>query len=228
MNFTYEKFFKLLKENLLIILAGGIICCAAAFAYSKFVIDPVYYSQAMVGIQSERQANQTNPTLEVNYARTIVQSYIVILDTNNFFQQVYQSIPEEHKPESVEALRKNTSLTIYNNTEVIQVEYTSKDKDNVKYITAKIVENICNYEPLTQSYKATVSIYDSATEPKISNNNLTMYSAIGFILGMAVVFVIAFLRDMLDTRVKTVNDIKERYNLPVLGAIPTFKGKKIK
>jgi len=36
------------------------------------------------------------------------------------------------------------------------------------------------------------------------------------------------LKDMLDTHVKTVNDLKERYNVPVLGAIPTFKGKKLR
>jgi capsular polysaccharide biosynthesis protein len=113
------------------------------------------------------------------------------------------------------------------NTELIEIEYISKDKDNAKYITARIVENICSYPPLTQSYKATVSVAESATEPKVSNNNLMLFSVIGFILGMVIAFIIAVLRDMLDTRVKTVNDIKVRYNLPVLGAIPTLKGKKI-
>jgi capsular polysaccharide biosynthesis protein len=228
MNFTYEKFFKLLKENLLIIIAGGILCFAVAFAYSKFGIEPVYYSNAKIGVKSETKTTQANPTVEVNYARMIVDSYIVILDSHDFYEQVYQSMSAEYRPESPEKLRKNTSLTPKDNTEVILVEYNSKDKEHAQYITAKIVENICAYEPLLKSYDATVILYESATAPKISNNNITMFSAIGFILGMVIVFIIAVLRDMLDTRVKTVNDIKDRYNLPVLGAIPTFKGKKMK
>lgn len=228
MEFTYEKFFKLLKEHLLVILAGGILCFAAAFAYSKFVIDPVYYSQSKIGIQSEKQLSQTNPTVEINYARMIVYSYLEILDSHDFFEQVYQSIPDSYKPKSDEELRKNTSLTIKDNTEVIQIQYNSTDKDSVQYITSKIVEKICTYTPLTESYKANVSVYESATDPEISNDNITLYSAIGFVLGVVIVFIIIVLRDMLDTRVKTVNDLKERYNLPVLGAIPTFKGKKFK
>ncbi|HOJ47994.1 MAG TPA: Wzz/FepE/Etk N-terminal domain-containing protein [Bacillota bacterium] len=228
MEFTYEKFFKLIKEHLIVILAGGILCFAAAFAYSKFMIDPVYYSQSKIGIQSEKQISPANPTVEINYARMIVSSYLEILDSHDFYEQVYQSIPDEYKPSSPEELRKNTSLTIKDNTEVIQIQYNSTDRDKVQFVTSKIVEKICTYTPLTESYKANVSIYESATAPKVSNDNITLFSIVGFVLGIVIVFVIVLLKDMLDTRVKTVNDLKERYNVPVLGAIPTFKGKKLR
>jgi capsular polysaccharide biosynthesis protein len=229
MDFTYEKFFKILKENILLIIAGGLICFAAAFAYSKFAVDPIYYSDAKILIKSQKlQATQMSPTTELNYARMIVDSYLEILDSHDFYEQVYQSLPEEYKPNSPEELRRNTSLAVKDNTEVIQLEYKSTNKDQVQYITAKIVNNIGSYNALTQSYRATVEITESATVPLVSNNNLTLYSTIGFLFGMILIFMIAVVRDMLDTRVKTIKDIKDRYDLPVLGAIPTFKGKKIK
>ena len=36
------------------------------------------------------------------------------------------------------------------------------------------------------------------------------------------IVLIIFLRDLLDTRIKTEEDLVERYDLPLLGVIPDF------
>lgn len=227
MDFTYEKFFKILKDNLLLILAGGFLCFGIAFAYSKFCVPPEYYSDAQIIIKTDKQ-EENNTTGSLNFERTIVNTYLAILDSNDFYENVYNSLPEEVKSNyTVNKIRNQATLTTVDRTEVIKICFTSTNKEDVKLVTTKIIENISTNFALTEKYGTNVLITESANEAEISVDSTRVYSAVGFILGMAIVFIIAVLREMLDTRVKTTKDIRERYDLPVLGAIPSFKGKKM-
>jgi len=228
MNITYDKLFKLIKENLLVILAGGILCFGIAFSYSKFYVNPVYYSDAKIIIDSEKNS-EIKTAADLTLARSIVDTYIEILNSNDFYKQVHSSLPDDIKPQyTPSTLKDNATLSVVRNTEVIQVSFKCLDKKHTQLITSKIVDNIGTYFNLTSKYQTYVNVTDSAHEALVSQVDITRYSVLGFILGIALVIIIVVLRDLFDTRVKTTKDIRERYNLPVLGAIPTFNGKKIK
>jgi capsular polysaccharide biosynthesis protein len=228
MNFTYEKLFKILRDNLIIIIAGGVLCFGIAFAYSKFLIDPVYYSEAKIIILSN-DANPDATVGNINANRMLVDSYLAILDSNDFYKNVHKNLPDDIKPlYSVSRLKSGTSFSPSNNTEVIRLQFKTSHIDSPKTVTETIIESINSHFILHTQYQTSVTVVDSATESRVSGDRTRLFSVIGFIIGMAAVFVVAIIREALDIRIKTVKDIVEKHNMPVLGAIPTFKGKKIK
>ncbi|PKM63188.1 MAG: hypothetical protein CVU97_01710 [Firmicutes bacterium HGW-Firmicutes-21] len=228
MNFTYEKFFKILKDNLLLILAGGVLCFGIAFAYSKFLVDPVYYSESNIKIQSNVQ-NPSATVGDINAARMLVDSYLVILDSYDFYEKVHQSLDADIKSRySISQIKSWTSLSPRNNTEIIRVYFKCPDSKYAKPVTEKIIENINSHFEYFTDYDTSVLVIETARDARVSGDRTKLFSIVGFIIGMAIIFVIAVIREVLDIRVKSVKDIVERYDMPVLGAIPTFKGKKIK
>lgn len=228
MNFTNEKLFKILKDNIILILACGVLCFGIAYAYSKFFVKPVYFSESKIMIESDRLST-IDSTAELNLARQMVYTYIEILDSNDFYSTVYDSLPADVRDRyTVTSLKDSSTLTIQDETEIIKVSFKCQNKDDAQLVTSAIVSNIDSYFNLSSKYNTSVWITESAKAASVSEDKTVLLSVIGLLFGMALIYIIEILREALDIRVKTVKDLVERYDLPVLGSIPAFKGKVIK
>lgn len=225
MNFTNEKLFKIFKDSIILILACGFLFFGIAFAYSKFFVKQIYYSESKFTASSG--VSKIESAGELNLARQLVNTYIEILDTNNFFTVVHDNLSQDIQNKYSIVQLKSWATFSSTNTEIIKVYFSCPDKEYTQQITSKIVEMVPNYLNAS-SYNVSCWTVENALEGKLSNNKTIQLSIISFILGMALVFVIAVLREMLDIRVKNVKELVERYDVPVLGAIPAFKGKVIK
>ena len=68
---------------------------------------------------------------------------------------------------------------------------------------------------------ATLSVADRAPEPSVpARPKPTLYTLVAAILGLAIGLGVAFLRDRLDRRLRTSDDVEERFDAPVLARIP--------
>ncbi len=57
-----------------------------------------------------------------------------------------------------------------------------------------------------------------------SGPSRTMYVAVAFLAGLFVAVAIVVLLDMLNTRVRSAEDVEELLGIPVIGRIPAMKG----
>ena len=76
-----------------------------------------------------------------------------------------------------------------------------------------------------RSGKVLLGIYhvETSTEPGrggLVSPNLTTNVMLGAVIGAAVPYVIALVYFLLDTRIKTEDDVKNRFAYPILGQIP--------
>ncbi|HBR30661.1 MAG: Wzz/FepE/Etk N-terminal domain-containing protein [Eubacteriales bacterium] len=227
MEITNEKLFKILKNNLILIIACGVLFFGIAYAYSKFFVVPTYYSESKFTIKSEATSD-INTTADLTLARQLVATYIEILNSDNFFKVVHEELPDAiSKKYSVKQLREWTTFSPVGNTEIIKLNFSCPDKEYAQPITAAIVSSVSMYFN-SSSYDVSCWTTEDATEARLSSDKTVIYSVIGFVFGMILVYIIALLREILDIRVKTVKDLMDRYDLPVLGSIPAFKGKILK
>ena len=60
----------------------------------------------------------------------------------------------------------------------------------------------------------------SPTAP--SSPNVLMNSAVGGVVGLVIAVIIVLLRSLLDNTVKSEEELKDRFDVPVLGKIPDF------
>ena len=122
-----------------------------------------------------------------------------------------------------EELKKNVTVKLVEDTELIQITVTNRNALDAKNIANKIAEIFS--DRIKEIYKINnITIVDEAeeaTEPY--NINHIRDLAIFMVIGLVVAVIYVLLLNMLDTTVKTPEDIEQTLKLPVLAAIPVYE-----
>ena len=70
-----------------------------------------------------------------------------------------------------------------------------------------------------------VSVVDQATAPlNPSGPKRTLYVAVAFLAGLFAAVAIVVLVDMLNTKVRSAEDVEELLGVPVIGRMPALRG----
>jgi capsular polysaccharide biosynthesis protein len=217
---SLSQLLKLIRKNIILILLCAIIGFVGAFSISKFLIPKTYVSTVKLYVSApETSQNSTSDINALNYAQKVVNTYIEMLQTNSFYQKVIDECKLNY---SIEDFKKQVAFSSLNDTEVFQAQVSVHDPNEAK----TIADAITKLAPTTISQlkeNASLKVVDSATLPdKPSSPNTILNSIIGLILGIACSVIFVLLRDVLDVRIKSEDDILEKYNIPILASIPAF------
>ncbi len=223
MEISLKDLFLLLKKNLIFLICCSLAGCAVAFLFFRFMVKPTYVSNVELYVytkESSAPAENYNSLNDLNYAQKIVNTYIEMLRTNSFMKDVKENTNLNY---SIDDLKKMVKFTVLNDTEVFQVSVSSHRPEDAK----QIADTITNLAPQTiRSIKesALLKVVDSATFPASpSSPDVPVCSVVGFLCGAAVSIVYLLLKEMLDVRVKREEDLAAKYNIPLLGSIPSFE-----
>ena len=221
MEITLPQLLKLLRKNLAAIIACTLVAGILAFGISEFVIEKTYVSSVKLYVFTPASsANNGNENInELNYAQKVVNTYIEMLETNSFFENVEKKAGVDTP---LEQFKKTVAFSTLNDTEVFEANASAKSPEEAK----KIADAVSSLAPTTiAQFKegASLKIVDPATYPdKPSSPHVLMNTVIGLLLGLVLSVCWFLLRDSLDLRIKGEEDITEDYNLPVLASIPAF------
>ncbi len=161
----------------------------------------------------------------IGMERSFSSTYIQMLKTVNYSETVYNNLdPETQKRTSKEGIFYSMRVGNKNGTEIITVYVTSVDPG----LALKIAESV---EVSANDYlHQTFGVYkvDPVENARLSGVTAQGYKKnviVGFVFGALIAFVIAFIKDMYDYRLKSADEIIKQYNLPILGAVPSFNSK---
>lgn len=109
-------------------------------------------------------------------------------------------------------------------TRVITLQVTGHDPQgaaNVANALAKCVSDVAQQVMNVES----VNVIDEAPTPDLpSGPNRVLYVAVAAMAGLFAAVAIVVLMDVVDTRVRSAEDVEELLGLPVIGRIPEMKG----
>lgn len=154
---------------------------------------------------------------DLTASRNLVDSYIVILETRETLNDVidYAGVNLSYKD-----IREMISAAAVDNTEIFQVTVTSPDPqvaeqlaNAIGYILPKRITTII--EGTSAKVVEAAVVPSSPSSPSYAKNTV-----IGFILGMITVVAVIVIRQILDTTIRTEEDITQICKYPVLAAIP--------
>lgn len=97
----------------------------------------------------------------------------------------------------------------------------SDDIDRIKSVWQAVVDQF-NRQSLEKDHTGYSMQQLSPVQAELSFKRHLKFLGAGGIGGMLCLFGLVYLRSFLDTTVHTVNDIRDNFNLPILGAIPEF------
>lgn len=229
-QFTLENFIYVVKRRIVWVILIGIAAAALTAGVGYYFITPKYSSTAKLYVNMTRDQNNVLNQSELTVAKSLVSTYIVVIESDSVLGQVADEAGVDYTPSE---LRDNIKASSIANTEAFSVTVTDPSAKTAKKLADAIVK-IAPDEILRVVEAGSVKIIDSpkeAAEP--DDSGLKIYTAVAFIFAALVAFVIFFLTEVMDVTVYTEEDLAQSFDYPIIGTIPTFadadiggKGKK--
>ena len=201
----------------LIFIALGVI-------YTVGFTTPMYTSSTtllLAGSESggEETANSITTT-DITLNSKLVSTYSVLVRSKDVLSQVISNLGMDI---SWENLRNNVKVSSVEDTEVIEISVTTKNVED----SAKIANEIAKVftEKVAEIYNINnVHVVDEAeVEYTPSNINHKKDVIIFAFIGLVVAVIYVLIANMLDTTIKTAEDIEKEFKLPVLASIPVYE-----
>ena len=204
---------------ILIFMVIGII-------YSVGFVTPMYSSSTtlvLAGTTNSADQNQTAEAItsaDLTINSKLVSTYSVLVKSENILGQVISNLGINVDEEQ---LKKNVEVTSVEDTELIEITVSNENPEYAVRIANEIA-NVFKEKIAGDVYNINnVYIWDEAkmaTEPSNVNHlkDIVIFAFIGALV--AVMYVL--IANMLDTTVKTQEDIEKSIKIPVLASIPMY------
>ncbi len=214
------------KASLLIVIS--IICAIISFAATFLFITPKYQSSAMFYVNNNSlsvgDASFSISSGDLTTSRSLVESYIVILNTRETLNDVidYAGVDLEYLE-----LTKMISASSVNETEIFSVVVESKDPVEAKRI-ANAIAYILPRRISSIIEGTSAKVVDAAVVPvKPSSPSYPLNVIIGFVFGLVASASFFVLKEILDTTIRSEDDVNQSCKHPILTSVPdmTSSGK---
>lgn len=214
-----EIFYVLLynwKSIFLAMLVGAVILGA----YHTFLLKPSYQADAMIYI-TNTDSLITFSDLQLSAALT--EDYANIINSRTVLNRV---IDEMQLNLNFAELRKLVKVENPDSTHIIHIMVTCDDLELSRNIANALLNvGVHQIYQIIGSGEPTVIDYSEAEAVQDVTPGLFRFLAIGGLLGIFVVCAILVVRILMNTTMKTEDDIDRYLHIPVLAAVPYFKDK---
>ena len=187
--------------------------------YTIGFITPMYTSSTTLVLAtsgSENTQDATNVTLNSK----LVSTYSELVKSKKVLRQVIANLNIDVEEEE---LRKNITVSSVKDTELIEITVSNK---NPKY-SAQIANEIAKVfsEEVNEIYNINnIHVVDEAEiAENPSNINISKNVIIFAFVGIVISIVYVLVANMLDTTVKSAEEIEKDYGIPVIAAIPLME-----
>lgn len=210
-------------QILLIVLIFAVI----GVIYTMGFVTPMYSASTTLVLASSAKNDNlpdtgitTSTATEVTVNSKLVSTYSELVKSKNILRQVISNLNMKIEEDT---LRKNITVSSVKDTELIQITVKNEKPSYASQIANEIAKVFT--EKVKEIYKIeNVQIVDEAEVPdEPSNINHKKDVAIFALIGLVVSVGYVLLLNMLDTTIKTPEDVEEGLKLPVLAAIPVYE-----
>ena len=202
----------------LLFIALGVI-------YTVGFTTPMYTSSTtlvLAGAESGSGSETTNSitTTDITLNSKLVSTYSVLVRSKDVLNEVISNLGMDI---SWESLKNNVKVSAVEDTEVIEISVTTKNAAD----SAKIANETANVftKKVAEIYNINnVHVVDEAeVENAPSNINHEKDVIIFAFIGLVISVIYVLIANMLDTTVKTAEDIEKEFKIPVLASIPVYE-----
>ena len=214
----FSRIIQLIKKNLWLIVLLPIIFLLVSAILSFFLIQPKYQASTQVLVNQKKEEKNV-AVQEVQGNIQLVNTYSEILKS----PRILDKVSKDDDKYSSEELNEMVNVKTQANSQILNINVTSHDKKESEKIANKIANVFKNDMPEIMNVD-NVSILSTAngTAEKVSPKT-SVNLIIGLFVGLVLAIFIIALKEMLDKRIKSEEDVERELNVPVLGSIPKLK-----
>ncbi|MCO4323974.1 Wzz/FepE/Etk N-terminal domain-containing protein [Mammaliicoccus sciuri] len=213
-----SKLFLILKKNIKYLIVLPIVFLALSMVITFVFMTPKYSSSTQVLVNQKETDNQMMAQ-QVQSNLQLVNTYSEIIKSPRILDKVSKNLKGKYSSKELSGM-----LTVSNQAEsqILNIavenesrEAASKVANEIANVFSKDVSKIMNVDNVSILSKADNNGSKVSPKPLIN-------AVVGVFLGLIIALIIIFLKEIMDKRIKTEEDVEEVLGLPVLGTIQDF------
>ncbi|MEB7725157.1 Wzz/FepE/Etk N-terminal domain-containing protein [Mammaliicoccus fleurettii] len=213
-----SKLFGILKKNIKYIIVLPIVFLILSMVITFVFMTPKYSTSTQVLVNQKETDNQMMAQ-QVQSNLQLVNTYSEIIKSPRILDKVSKNLKDKYTSNELSGM-----LTVTNQAEsqILNIavenesrETASKVANEIAKVFSKDVNKIMNVDNVSILSKADNNGSKVSPKPLIN-------AVVGVFFGLIVALIVIFLKELLDKRIKTEEDVEEQLNIPVLGTIQRF------
>lgn len=210
----------IVRQHILVVILVTVLAAAAGFGVSRFLMVPQYEASALMIVNTRQDATANVTSDQINSATKLVATYSIIIKSDTVLQQVINNLGLSL---TYQELHDRVTVSAVDDTQVMQITVRS---DNPEW-ARQVCEQITQISPdvILESVEAgsVKLISQAATNPDPVSPNVMRNTAVAGLLGLVLTLGVIILREMLDNKIKSEDDVRKYLELPVIGVIPDYE-----
>lgn len=217
-----KELFDYFIDKIKYIIIATLVCCLIGGIYTKFLTVPMYKSSTTVILGSNQEGTGITQS-DISINNNLVSTYAEIIKSRRVLEQVQKELNESY---TYKELADEISVSSINNTQIIKITVEDNNALNAKII-ANLVAKVFTVEVPELYNLDNVHILDVAIEEDEPYNiNVAKSSIIGGVLGLVLSSGIFFVIYYFDRTAKSVEQVEEVLQMPILGSVEETKNLK--
>lgn len=210
-----------------VIILAAVIFGVAALGITAAFVTPKYKARALMYVNSNSiSVGSTKVSIseaELSAAQSLVDTYIVILNTRSTLNEVIEQTNVDY---TYEELSKMISAASVNSTEVFYIEVTSTEPKEAELL-ANTIAQVLPEKISSVVEGSSARIVDYAVEPsKKASPNLLLNTLICMLLGGVLACCGVIAAELMDKQIHDSDYLIQAYDIPVLAVIPDLFAEK--
>ncbi|MBQ9227510.1 MAG: hypothetical protein IJ168_01660 [Eubacterium sp.] len=178
---------------------------------------------------TDMSITRSSNTSKMNYAMKMMPTYIEIMSTNDFRERLVEDMNNTYNANySVGTVAGTMSIVSISETAMFRISVTTTSADLSYKIAKQLETTIPSVFEERNSGLVNATVQDKALKASSAGSlgyarKCTVAAVAGAVLAAAYVI----LRTLLDVRIKSSEELIDKYSIPVLGTIPNFEARGI-
>lgn len=211
-----------------ILVSVALIFAILAFSYCQYVAEPKFSATGSVivtngsiikGNTSSFDESTKVNTADIQASLQLANTIIDVLKTNQIYKELSESFNDKYTYSqliSCSTINRRSEQTLF-----IDVTFSASSKEEAKKLTNKFLELAPSYinQYIPHSGSAVTTTADNAQKTYPRTGSTTLFAGI---IGVIIAYALIYLIHIFNNTIKNEEDIKENYNLIIIGDIPDF------
>ncbi len=218
---TLLELLHLLRRHLKLVIALPIVCAVAMGAYSFLLMRNTYTASTSMYVLAQQQdgVSTTSLSTDLSASQMISNDVSALLTSDRVIAETAAALGmEDLGPYDATVASETTSR-------VITLSVTGPDPQVAADIANHMVANVSQVAHEVMNIESVNPIDQAIAPDSPSGPNRPLYVAVALMGGLFLAVAIVVLQDMLNTKVRSQEDVEELLGIPVVGRIPVIGGR---
>lgn len=219
---TLLDLLRLMRKHLKVVVALPIVCAVLMAVVSFGLMRNTYTADTTLYVQAtpaSQQQGNTSLYSDLSASQMIANDVASLADSETVLSDAAKKLGIDDA--GMKAFK--VSVTSETTSRVIKLSVTGKDPSQVADAANAVAESISKVAVDSMGV-AGVNAIDQAQAPtRPSGPNRVLYTAVAFLAGLFAAIAGIVVMDMVNTKIRGVDDAEDTLGIPVIGRIPAVK-----